>query len=427
MNRLLIAAILFLAPVLALAGENLSAEVLLPSHGATQARAPVMAYGKGIYLVVWQTDRSEQADIVGLRLDESGKPLDAKPFVISGAKDGQERPRIAFGKDLFLVTWQDIRPSAGSGQASGKDYDVYAARISAEGKVLDPEGIQVSGGAHNQATPVVCFDGTNFQLLWRDLRGGVDYEIYGGRLSPEGRLVDGSGVLLQKSFNAGFTTNTGIPGVWSNGRGDVIGSVRGAAGGGYKPFFVWPMREGKPTGAAQEPNKPVLRSPTRSLGMYVPTFASDGKSVLMTFSTYVVGRIKKGRAQSSAGAVLLLPADGKIPFGTPLVVPSGGTGWAGSIRNPSPAWDGKSYVVAWDVSHDDDRGIPPYDQVYVRRISADGKPGEKETLVAGEFASPAFFPAVACDGKGTTIIAYERHPKTGAVPIKIGFRMLRAK
>src|SRR5690606_6538615 len=118
---------------------------------------PHAAHGKNAFLVVWQSGRTApgdltqglkfHGDIVGIRVGKNGKPLDAKPLVICQAADLQQEPRVAYGNGVFLVIWQDLR--------NGKDWDVYAARVSDDGKVLDPDGILISGGAHNQALPRV--------------------------------------------------------------------------------------------------------------------------------------------------------------------------------------------------------------------------------------------------------------------------------
>jgi hypothetical protein len=97
------------------------------------------------------------------------------------------------------------------------------------------------------------------------------------------------------------------------------------------------------------------------------------------------------------------------------------------VRHPWPAWDGDSYVVAWDLECRDGRNARRYDAVFLRRIGADGKGLGDDQRIAGEQGSPAFRPAVASNGKGTTLVAYERHPKTTDVTIKIGFRILRTK
>ena len=45
--------------------------------------------------------------------------------------------------------------------------------------------------------------------------------------------------------------------------------------------------------------------------------------------------------------------------------------------------------------------------------------------VSGEWTSPASNVCVASDGTGATLVAYQKEPATGDVPIKIGFRMLK--
>ncbi len=98
------------------------------------------AYGNGTFLASWQSGRVATGDlcssspnfigsIVAARLDKAGKVLDQQPFVISDAADLQERPSVAYGGGVFVVVWQDLR--------NGKDWDVYAARVSSDGKVLD--------------------------------------------------------------------------------------------------------------------------------------------------------------------------------------------------------------------------------------------------------------------------------------------------
>ena len=419
MRAYVIALIASAASLTAWGGEILSPEALLPGHEATDAYKPVAAFGGGVYLVVWEAGRDKGADIVGVRLDKAGKVLDAKPFVISGAKDCQERPRVAFGGGSgpgggnFLVVWQDLR--------SGVDYDVYAARVSPEGKVLDADGIAVSTGKHNRVQASVCFDGNAFQVLWRDMRDGKEYDIYGGRVSTDGRQLDGSGALVMKRLNwIGMNASgIGVPAVASNARGGTIAAATSTRSGG---IIAWNMRGGKAGG------KPVrIQSGARisNLG-WEPTFASDGDGFVAVFTT--LRGTNKGSRQAGSGLVAF-SREGK-PLAKPVALSSKGAApWSDFVRNPSIAWDGTAYVAAWDIILGDNRGLDShwYDAIFLRRVSKDGKPQGANTPVAGEKTSPAYHPAVASDGAGTTLIAYERHPKTGDVPIKIAFRLLRAK
>ena len=62
--------------------------------------------------------------------------------------------------------------------------------------MLDPEGILVAGGPGNQSRPRVAFDGRNFVVVWEDMRNGKSYEVYAARVSPEGKVLDAGGVPL---------------------------------------------------------------------------------------------------------------------------------------------------------------------------------------------------------------------------------------
>ena len=77
---------------------------------------------------------------------------------------GQQRyaPAVAFDGATYLVVWEEQPPAASR--------DIYAARVSEAGVVLDPVGIPISKAAGNQRAPAVAFDGTSFVVVWQDDR-----------------------------------------------------------------------------------------------------------------------------------------------------------------------------------------------------------------------------------------------------------------
>jgi len=394
---------------------TLSSEAHLPAHASTHAHAPAAVWGDDVFLVVWQAGRNEQADIVGARLNKEGKVLDTTPLVICQARDEQARPRVAFGTGQFLVVWQDLR--------SERDYDVYAARVTPDGKVLDADGFPVTTGEKNQAEPAVCHDGSAYQVVWRHYYGR-GYHIHGGRVEAKGKVLDGAGMLLAtppKAYLAPW--NMGTPGVFSLGDGCVVAAARSG-----RWLCLWRIRDGKTDG-------PVVSDPG---GMGTdPAFASDGKHVLMVFTTFMnTGGRSSGRRDSG---MLLLPLEGEwvaetSRFGTHFTREGGALAArqlmesGRYVRHPSVAWDGDAYVVAWDVPIRHRRQLPHYDAVFLRRFSSEGKAlSEEEEQIAGSPDTPAYRPAVASDGTGTTLVAYERHPDSTDpdVPIVIAFRTLK--
>jgi len=425
-SRLVLITALLLAPAVGIrAGEILSPEASLPSTGNRDAYDPGAAFGKDVFLVAWQSGNLGEGDLregmkyigdlVACRVGKSGKVLDAKPFVVSGAPDLQERPRIAFGGGVFLVVWQDLR--------NEKDWDVYAARVTPEGKVLDADGILVAGGAHNQAVPELAWDGKNFQVVWQDFRCGNRYEVYGARVSSAGKVLEPGGrlfVTAKKPYSRFNPVVAAIP-------------------GGGKSLLFWyglhnnrkvPLSgshlvvDGKVAANPAFTNPTYRKSPGGQYGQFPSSLSAGPKGYFAAWTTGI--RYSRGGALNDAHAAMFKP-DGKLGKLLHLLPKSGNLRRHPRVRNSRSAWDGKSFVVAWDQRFGQaTRGKLKWDVevVFTARVSDDGTPGAP-VQVSGAPGSPAIKPAVASDGAGTTLIAYELHPATGKEPIKIAFRMLK--
>jgi len=115
----------------------------------------------------------------------------------SGAIGGL--PAIASDGTNFFIVWRDPRNSATNG------YDVYGARVSHLGVVLDMIGIPIStstGDIQVTATPSVAFDGTNYLVVWIGVVPGTSInEIFGARVSPSGNILDTSDIQLTTNGN----------------------------------------------------------------------------------------------------------------------------------------------------------------------------------------------------------------------------------
>ena len=403
-------------------GQSLSAETLLtPADpgasefypGGRDSYYPGAAFGKDIYLIAWQAGRMQEGDIVACRVGKDGKVLDAKPFVVSAAKDDQERPKVAFGSGVFLVVWQDLR--------NEKDYDVYAARVTPEGKVLDADGILISGGPHNQVRPRLAFDGENFIVAWQDARGGIYY----ARVSPDPAKA-GQAALLDPEGIATKVAGT-EPAVACSGGGRSLIVMRTAAGPTRDGFAGVFLQNGK---LAPEQVAPHLAGAKPDFFPWAfnayRSVAAGKNGYLLAYRNYVPA----GRAgfQAVADCAIIHPDGTREPCQSL-------TGKPHRTIDPEVVWDGSSYVAAWSDPTDNQGGGDinvskgVFSRVYASRLDENGKaliPPGQAILVAGVFESPAQRAALATDGAGDTLIAYERHPEKGDTPIKIGWRMLTA-
>ncbi len=413
--------------------DGLSAEQFLPLAKGRDGYQPAAAWGGDVFLVAWKSGHIGEGDLrqgikyvgelVACRVDKSGKRLEAKPFVVCAAPDLQERPRMAFGSGVFLVVWQDLR--------NEKDWDVYAARVTPEGKVLDKDGFLVSGGAHNQALPEVAWDGKAFQVVWQDYRSGRGYQVYGARVGANGKVLDPQGSLLAPAKAPYNTFSPLVAGEWAGGRALLF--YRGSQNRQNKPQAACQWIAGGATagGLTYDAERNSRKAPCSGTLVNFPMCLSAGPEGFLGAWTTNVGLGRGNAANDSQAAVF--SREGKLQK---LFLLAGEGRWSAGpyrhrIRNPAAAWAGGKFVAAWDqhndINHQKAAGAGwPLEMVWAAEVGADGSVTSRGP-VSGTPTEPAIKPCVASDGAGTTLIAYEKHPATTEVPIKIGFRMLTAK
>ena len=152
---------------------------------------PAVAFNGTNFLVVWR----ENSDLYGVRVNTEGTVLDGAPIAISTATGDQSHPSICFGDTNYLVVWMDYRTGSS---------DVYATRVNKDGTVLDPGGIAISTATGGQTFPSVAFDGSNYLVVWEDDRNGVsNVDVYGARITQDGVVLEPLGfqIAYDESYN----------------------------------------------------------------------------------------------------------------------------------------------------------------------------------------------------------------------------------
>jgi large repetitive protein len=79
---------------------------------------------------------------------------------------------------------------------NGSDSRIIASRVGTDGSVLDPAGVTISPSAHGAAEPPIAFDGTNYLVAWDDNRNDPWGDIFAARMSPAGAVLDPSGIAV---------------------------------------------------------------------------------------------------------------------------------------------------------------------------------------------------------------------------------------
>ena len=278
-----------------------------------------MAFDGTNYLVVWQDDRSGSAyDIYGARVSRAGAVLDGTGIAISTAASDQSAPAVAFDGTNYLVVWQDA--------SLGIGYDIYGARVSRAGAVLDGSGIPISTAANDQVAPAVAFDGTNYLVVWEDRRSGTSSDIYGARVSRAGAVLDGTGIAISTAASDQVRTGGGLR------RHQLPGGV----GGHVAPEPASRHLRGAGEPGRYGPRRPGIPISTAADHQVAPAVAFDGTNYLVVWQDGRSGTSRDiyGARVSRAGAVL----DGTgIPISTA----------ANDQYAPAVAFDGTNYLVVW--------------------------------------------------------------------------------
>lgn len=221
--------------------------LLSENYGIT----PSVASDGNNYLVVWDAG-DENQDLLGVRMDATGALLEPNPLAIgrlAANERGKFIPLVAYGAGTFFVVWNDNRywedhgifgtavsPEGvvqnfngrqlflGNGwfrvmdiASDGENFfvvlersmdaphylDIYGARITPTGEVLDPDGIPLCTADAHQMYPRVAFDGQRYHVAWEDHRG-ESTRVYGTTVSKAGVVSTLDGYPLSDHLTPGW-------------------------------------------------------------------------------------------------------------------------------------------------------------------------------------------------------------------------------
>lgn len=197
------------------AGSVSDSAGIVVSTGTNQQFGPSVASNGTDYLVAWEDSRAGDPDVYAVRVSTDGDVLDASGISVSTATGAQTNPRVASDGADYLVVWQDRR--------SGTMDEVYATRVSALGTVSEAAGIAIETGHATYAPASVASNGTDYFVVWGDDRT-TEIGIYGARVTSEGDVSDPSGIdiAMGRGFEPSVASNgTDYLVVWEDPRNSV--------------------------------------------------------------------------------------------------------------------------------------------------------------------------------------------------------------
>jgi hypothetical protein len=299
--------------------------------GTIGTRWPSVACGPAECLVAWWTFEASIGHRVRLARVR-GSTVAQGAFLATTASGDQHEPAVVWTGSQYLVAWRDIRRPDGG--------DVYGARVSAAGAVLDPAGFMISAGAGTESQVALDWTGTEALVSWLDTRSGAG-EIWGARVTADGRVASPAARLAANAASDGPTVAwNGAAHLVAWRASDGLRALRVSAAGAPDPA-------GDAVLVATATGRPELAS-------------ADGAHEL----------VWTDGARLPQPSVLLrrIPAAGAAaPDVVPALAPSNET-------HPALASDGDRFLLAWtDTRHG-------WTTVHASRFDANGRALDREGM-----------------------------------------------
>ena len=307
-------------------GRRVSSSGPEPIYGiATRVdneESPDVAWNGATYIVVWRDSRNvitTSNDIYGCRVARNGIRLAGDIIVscdaagASGAPGMQRNPRVCSFGTTCLVAWEDFRNDV-------NNPDIYATRVSSTGSVLNKGGIAVCTAPGAQEFPAVSYNGSRLLVAWRDRN---DRLVKGARLNTSGVVLDPNGIVLSQTMSG----------------------ASGIATCSASSTFVVAWAYLDPTEADGVVSLMTDGGSVTNWGTVVTmglnsereyAVADNGTEYAVVWSQRVNGSWDILAARFSRSGQLLTP--------TPVNLTAG---FAGNQTQPSIAWNGSKYLVAW--------------------------------------------------------------------------------
>lgn len=194
---------------------NIGGEPVYGSAAGPQIWSTIASDGAN-YLVVWSDLRNGSWDIYGARVTTDGSLLDSCGIAISiGAKD-ELCPAVAFDGTNYFVVWEDARNGSP---------DIYGAHVAVDGSVLEPSGTPIVTAPTDLRHTDLAFDGTNYLVVWQDSSSG-SYDIYALRVDTGGIVIDSASIQISTAAQDQGAPAVAFDGtnyliVWQDSRSDA--------------------------------------------------------------------------------------------------------------------------------------------------------------------------------------------------------------
>ncbi|HXI51224.1 MAG TPA: hypothetical protein VNH84_06960, partial [Candidatus Saccharimonadales bacterium] len=233
---------------------------------ASDSRAPAVASNGRDYLVAWGAwsgTRDLFNDLYAARVSGAGVLLDSPALLISSKPSLEGAPAIASDGQDYLVAWEGLFfPTF-----------VSARRVTSAGIVLDPGGITLTQSTNKPSAPSVAFNGHDYLVVWKEFEPSMGSDIFGTRVATDGTVLDTPPLGIATN-----SVNQTFPKVASDGH-DFLVLWHEARDPNYSVDLVGRRVSG--SGAFLEPDRFLIQSADYNV---YGQLASNGRDYLVAYA-----------------------------------------------------------------------------------------------------------------------------------------------
>ncbi|TES89816.1 MAG: T9SS type A sorting domain-containing protein [Candidatus Cloacimonadota bacterium] len=322
-----------------------------------------------------------------------GNPLRQKnSFIIDTTKiyrktsNWQRSSRVSFDGTNFLVVWEDIRKDECS--------QIRGCRVSQDGQILDKGGFTISLIEPYTFRPALAYDGINYLVVWQSQTPYTCMAINAARVTPSGEILDTSAILISDTYS----TRKSKPVVASSGTNYLV--VWSDVPSGYPGIY----------GARVSPDGTLLDTipictPTEFSKPEHPVVAFDGTNYMVMWKDieefgWNCNIYIRGVRISKEGTIL-----DSIPFFFVTIdsLPGGIGLYMRFCRlNPFLHFGIKNYLLSWNYRISGDLSK----DIFGCRITPDGIVLDTNYICISETQGDQIFPSIAFDGS-EFLVAWE--------------------
>ncbi|MFA5034092.1 MAG: T9SS type A sorting domain-containing protein [bacterium] len=338
------------------------------------------------YFPVWlqwnDSCSGNRYDLFGSRVSPNSTVIDSNGVCIVMEKEDQRNASIAFGGSNYFVVWEDWR------QDSLHYSDIYGARVTKEGTLIDSTCIKISPPCSSRLSygdPLITFDGENYFVVWEKNIGSMAMctkSLYGTKIDTAGKIIDSQSVSITNTGTVGGTyyldhsvaSNKNNYFIVYNHFGDICGTFMDHSGNIIKNNML------------------VSTDGYRQYDQKCPSVASDGKDYFVVWEDY------SDETYYKPGIYGTRVSEDGVTLDTASILLAEASSAYYNFISPVVAFDGTNYLVVWVGAQ---RGI------YGAQLNKNGEILKDILISDTTFASS---PALAFDGTNYLLTWAENTP-----------------